>query len=223
MNLPFNREEFFAVFARYNEAVWPGQVVLVGLALAAVFFAWRQQPAGDRISSGILAMLWAWMGVVYHFLFFRSINPAAVLFGVAFLLEAAALAVVGVARGRLHFRGAADARGLAAGAMVVYALVLYPLLGQAAGHSYPATPTFGLPCPTTIFTLGLLLLARPRVPKVLLVVPLAWSVVGAVAALQLGVFQDLGLPVAGLAIALLVFAAPKGSSSGIRRSDTRPA
>ena len=34
MNLPFTREEFFEVFARYNDAVWPAQVLLFAAALA---------------------------------------------------------------------------------------------------------------------------------------------------------------------------------------------
>lgn len=46
-----------------------------------------------------------------------------------------------------------------------------PSLGVAIGHTYPAQPTFGLPCPTTIFTFGLLLWVRPPVPWSLLVIP----------------------------------------------------
>jgi hypothetical protein len=84
--------------------------------------------------------------------------------------------------------------------------VAYPLLGYAAGHRYPATPTFGLPCPTTIFTLGLLLWADRPMPRWLLAVPIAWSALGASAALQLGVPEDLGLVAAGVtSLALAVF------------------
>lgn len=221
VKLPFDSDQFFAVFARYNEAVWPAQAILVGLALVVVYFVWRPGPVGDRIISGILALLWAWMAVAYQFAFFRAINPAAVLFAAAFLAEAAALAAAGVVRGRLRFRGGANGSTLMACALMLYALVVYPLVGQAAGHSYPAAPTFGLPCPTTIFTLGVLVLAA-RLPKTLLVVPLAWAVVGAFAALQLGVVEDLGLPIAGIATALLVFVTPNGSSRRIPEGLTRP-
>ena len=36
------------------------------------------------------------------------------------------------------------------------ALVAYPVLSAMLGREFPEMPTFGLPCPTTIFTLGLL-------------------------------------------------------------------
>jgi hypothetical protein len=81
-------------------------------------------------------------------------------------------------------------------ALIAYALIAYPLLGHAFGHRYPALPTFGLPCPTTIFTFGVLLLAAA--PRALFVVPLAWSAIGSVAAFRLGVVQEYGLLAAGL-------------------------
>lgn len=222
MTLPFDSDQFFAVFARYNEAVWPVQVVLTGLAIVAALLVWRASRAGDRVISGILAGLWAWMGVVYHFTFFRSINPAAVAFAAAFLVEAAAFVVIGVVRGRLQFRVSTGVSGLAAGVIVVYALAVYPLLGQAGGHVYPAAPTFGLPCPTAIFTLGLLIAAVPHVPKALLLVPLAWAALGTVAALQLGVPEDLGLPAAALVAAFFALVGPKASSRRIPVATTLP-
>jgi hypothetical protein len=162
------------------------------------------------------------MGIVYHFAFFRAINPAAAFFAAAFVLQAAAFLAVGAIGGRLQFRVSAGASGLAAGVLVVYALAVYPLLGQAAGHIYPAAPTFGLPCPTTIFTLAMLIAAGPQVPRLLLIVPLAWVAVGTVAALQLGVVQDFGLPVAGVVAVLSLLAGRKASSHGIPVTATRP-
>ena len=211
MKLPFSADEFFAVFARYNEAVWPAQAVLTGLAVVAALLAWRPSRTRDRVISGILAALWAWMGIVYHYWFFRAINPAAVLFAAAFVVQAVLFAAFGVIGGRLRFRVNARASGLTAGILIVYALVVYPLVGQAAGHVYPAVPTFGLPCPTTIFTLGMLIAALPGVPKSALLIPLVWVAVGTAAALQLGVPQDFGLTVAGLVAVGFSFAVPKGS------------
>jgi hypothetical protein len=75
----------------------------------------------------------------------------------------------------------------------------YPLLGSAFGHLYPVSPVFGVaPCPTVIFTFGLLLWSTARVPGYVLVIPFLWSLLGFSAAVSLGMREDYGLVVAGL-------------------------
>ena len=193
--MPFTVEQFFDVFRRYNDAVWPAQVIAVIDAFIAIGAALRGGRRASQLVAIVLAALWLWMGAVYHLEFFRAINPVAVLFAAAFLVQAALFIWTGVVQARLVFEPRLDAAGLLGGVAMVYALAVYPELGSALGHSYPAAPTFGLPCPTTIFTLGLLLWARPRVPLSVLIVPLMWAVVGSLAAVQLGVGEDAGLAV----------------------------
>lgn len=198
MPLPFSREQFFAVFTAYNDAVAPAQLLLLALGIAATALALRP-PRGrwsDRTIGLVLAGLWLWMGVVYHWRFFRPVNPAATLFGAAFVVEALLLAWVTVLRPRLSFRAPRSLRGGLALALLVYAFAVYPAIGWALGHRYPATPTFGLPCPTTIVTLGLLLWTVDRPPWTVMVIPWIWAVIGSTAAFQLGVWEDLGLVVA---------------------------
>lgn len=198
MSLPFSAEQFLGVFARYNQAVWPAQVVIVALAVLVVFLAAKPVRGSDRIVAGVLALFWAWMGVAYHWLFFAAINPAAWLFGALCVAQAALLLDAGVLWPRLAFRPRADAAGIAGGVLLAYALAGYPLLGYLFGQRYPAAPTFGLPCPTTIFTFGLLLWADRKMPSWLLAIPVAWSVLGASAALSLGIAEDWGLPAAAV-------------------------
>jgi hypothetical protein len=198
VTLPFTRDQFLAIFAAYNEAVAPLQLLLLAAGICAVVLALRPTQWSDRVVGGVLAGLWLWMAVEYHWRFFRSINPAAMLFAVAFLIEAALLAEFAVHR-RLRFRAKAAASGTWGGwvlALVIYALALYPAIGWALGHRYPSAPTFGVPCPTTIVTLGLLAWSEERPPLVLMAIPWAWTLVGTAAALQLGMREDLGLLVA---------------------------
>lgn len=199
MDLPFSREQFFTAFAHYNVAVWPAQLVLALLALAmTVLVLHRPAQAGRLVSCG-LALLWGWMALAYHLAFFWPINPAAPLFAALSLAAATAFLWRGGVRGGLQFRRGLSASGWLGLAMIGFALVGYPALGAAIGHRYPAAPTFGLPCPTTIFTVGLLLMAAPPLPRMLVVAPLAWAVIGSSAAFALGVTQDLGLVVAAAA------------------------
>lgn len=60
-----------------------------------------------------------------------------------------------------------------------------------------------MPCPTTIYTFGLLFWAVRPIPRHLLVIPLLWSFIGSTAVFLLSVVQDLGLLVAGLLVLLL--------------------
>ena len=54
--------------------------------------------------------------------------------------------------------------------LFIYALSVYPLIGAAVGHRFPASVSFGLPCPTVIFTFAVLsLLARSAPPQVFVV------------------------------------------------------
>ena len=201
--MPFTVEQFFDVFHRYNEAVWPVQVLLVLLAVAAVLTALNPHHRLARTPGLILAAMWLWMGVVYQLVFFRPINPAATLFGAVFVVQGVLLAWMALRKDVLVFRLERDADGIAGLLLVIFALVLYPLLGYMSGHRYPSNPTFGLPCPTTIFTFGVLLWARPRAPRIALLIPVLWAIVGTTAALRLGVTEDLGLLPAAI-IAILV-------------------
>lgn len=198
MQLPFSIDQFLDDFRLYNEMVWPAQWVLVGVAVLILFATLAPTARAGRMVSALLAILWLWMGAVYHLMFFRLINPAATLFGALAVVQAVLLAYYGVARGRLVFSSTGDVTSALGGMLIVYALVLYPVLAIAFDHAYPATATFGLPCPTTIFTLGLLVWARPPLPRAVAVIPLLWALVGSTAVLQLGMWEDLGLLVAAL-------------------------
>lgn len=74
-------------------------------------------------------------------------------------------------------------------ALALYALA-YPVLNLLAGHQYPATPTFSVPCPTGILTVGLLFMTAGRPPIAVIVVPFLWAVIGGSAALVLGITTD---------------------------------
>lgn len=200
MELPFTRAEFLQVFAEYNESIWPLQLLTAALGLLALALLFSRRRWADRGIAGVLALLWAFTGVGYHWLFFAKANPAAYLFGGLFLVAASIFLVEGVARNRIRFELAMGLRGWLALALVAYALLVYPILGLLKTHPYPETPLFGVaPCPTTIFTLGLLLLAAYRRPLLLGAVPLTWAVIGGSAAFLLHVPQDLGLLAAAVA------------------------
>lgn len=209
--LPFTVEEFFQVFAAYNQAVWPTPLVLVLGAVGVLALLRWPPPWADRAIAGYLAVLWAWTGIAYHLLHFTAINGAAYVFAGLFVVQAVLFGWLAVA-GTVTFDVRLDARGVVGGFLVAYALLLYPVALQATGHGYPAMPTFGAPCPVVIFTFGMLLLTRGRVPGWLLVIPFAWGLVGASAVLALGVLPDAMLTVSALAATPMILRRNRASA-----------
>lgn len=199
--MPFTREQFFELFGAYNAAIWPAEVVAYLLGIAAVLALVRPGRAAGQLISAILAILWLWTGLFYHMVYFARINPAAYAFGALFVAQAVLFILAGVSGSRLAFRFAPKPAKLLGAALIAYALVIYELLGLVAGHGLMQGPLFGVaPCPTVIFTLGVLVLAEPPVPWWLLPIPLAWAVIGTSAALTFGVAEDLGLAVAAVLV-----------------------
>ena len=99
---------------------------------------------------------------------------------------------------------------------------LYPAINAVQHASVARIPTFGLPCPTTILTGGLLLLASPRL-RILAIVPVIWSAIGGSAAFLLGVSADYALPVTGVALTVFELQKSDTSLSGPALNPGRPA
>jgi hypothetical protein len=202
--MPFTAEQFFSVFAEYNADVWPMQIVLLGLAVVAVVLVAGRNRLSKRVVPAILALLWIWMGVAYHLMHFARINEAARIFGWLFIVQGAVFLWAGTAAGGIAFGPTPRGRRALGWLLLAYGLFIYPIIGRLIGHEYMASPTFGVPCPTTIFTVALLFFAT-RFPKYVLAIPIIWAAVGTSAALNLGVPQDFGLTVAGIASFALLF------------------
>ncbi|HCV42109.1 MAG TPA: hypothetical protein DGH68_01400, partial [Bacteroidetes bacterium] len=67
--MPFTVDQFLHVFATYNNGVWPTQVLLILLALLAVYFTMKNP---HRFIALVLAFFWIWIGAVYHLMYFTT-------------------------------------------------------------------------------------------------------------------------------------------------------
>jgi hypothetical protein len=198
--VPFTEEQFLDLFGAYNAALWPVLLALWLATLGVTVPLVRGRPH-TRALAGVTAAQWAWSGVLYHAWFFSRINPAAWLFAVLFVAEAAGFLWLGVVRRRLTFDWRPSPRRLVASIFLAYSF-LYPALVLLTGHALPRAPIFGVPCPTTLFTIGLLLVAEPPVSRLLLIVPGIWSIIGGSAALFLGMAPDMMLLPGGVFLAV---------------------
>lgn len=210
MKLPFTLEEFLRVFEEYNLSVWPTQLLFYALAIVSIISIFKWKTQSDRIVYSILAFFWFWMGIVYHLIYFSRINKAAYVFGAVFIAQGIVFLYFGFIKKRTQFKFNPDFSGIIGIVMILYALIIYPVLGYALGHVFPRTPTFGAPCPTTIFTFGILLFSINRISWYMLIIPFLWSLIGFSAAISLSVKEDFGLVIAGVTTTIiLLFLKPK--------------
>ena len=187
MELPFTRDQFLSVFVAYNR-----QFVVVAAALwigclGTLAAVWRNPPRSSRLLSLVLSAMWLWSGLVYHALLFTTINPAAWLFAALFVVQAGLF--VWPAGARVEYFSSDRSMSIGGTVFIAYALA-YPFLTLASGPRYPAMPTFGVPCPTDILTIGVLLTVRGHVPLTPAIIPLLWGFVGGSAAVLLSVPTD---------------------------------
>lgn len=226
MTMPFTAQQFFEVFASYNAAIWPIQIAACVLGLAVGATLGLRWPHAHRFILLVLALMSLWNGIGYHLLFFAEINTAAKLFAGVFVVQAILLAGFAFARPSLTLEVGRNVRSAAGLIFILFAMFVYPAFGFWAGHGFMSGPMFGVaPCPTTIFTIGLLLLARGRFVAVLAIIPFLWSLVGLAAALQLGMYEDLALPVASivLVVTLVIEAFRRRRGRRLTKAEPEPA
>ena len=198
MRIPFSLGDFLNVFNAYNQSIFPLQIIFYLIAFLCIYLLFTENKNTNMVISIVLSFFWLWMGIVYHLIFFSAINKAAYFFGALFIIQGILFTVWGVFKNSLSFEYQKSTNNIAGIILLLYALIIYPVLGYNLGHAYPYSPTFGLPCPTTIFTFGLLLFTKNKIPVYILIIPLLWSVVGFTAALTLTIYEDIGLLIAGL-------------------------
>ena len=147
---------------------------------------------------------WLWVGVPFNRFYSRPTYSMAIAFVVLYVIEAGLLVVTGVFKQSLSYRPRAEACGVVGALRVPYRMVGYPVIEYLLGRGYPSLLPFGLvPCPLTVFALGLFLWTDRRLPWYVLVIPFLYSLSG-VLPVSLCIVEDLGLVAGGLVAACMI-------------------
>jgi hypothetical protein len=185
--LLFSPRTYYRMIERHNLAVWPLQVVTLGLGLGTGALLLRPTALPGRLISLILAALWGWVAVSFVWARYAGINWAAEYLVWLFVIEVSLLGYVGGVRGRLGFRWRRDAAGTLGIALLLSAVVVYPMLAPAQGRGWQQAETFGIaPDPTVVATLGLMLLGENGSHWSLLVAPVLWCLISGATLFALG-------------------------------------
>lgn len=186
--MPFTVEQFFEVFADYNTTIFPFQIILVLLGMLFTFYLSSGNSKRANWTGYFLSFIWVWVGVVYHIIFFSSINLPAYGFGAIFIIQGI-LFLIETNKGELKFLYKDVLQHKIGAFLILFSLLLYPIIAYFLKYDYTKVITVGLPCPTTIMTFGFLLISI-RLPKYLLIFPSIWAIIGTWAAIDFGVYQD---------------------------------
>jgi hypothetical protein len=200
----FTLAQFLEMMSRYNMIFWPLQLVAYGLGIVAVLLAIRTRQHSGRIISAILALFWLWVGIVFNLAYFSPLYPIAIVFVALFVIEAGILIFAGVFKGTLSFKVKADVYGTVGTLLVLYSMAGYPAIEYLLGRGYPSLLPFGLvPCPMTVFTLGILLWSNKKPTWYVLAIPILYSLSGVIPIWK-GIIEDIGLVASGLATIFMV-------------------
>jgi hypothetical protein len=185
--LLFSPRTYYRLIERHNEALWPGQIVTIGLGLVIAGLLRRPAPWQGRAVSAILAALWSWVAWTFLWQRYATINWAVTYLVWLFAIEVLVLAWIGVARGRLRFGWRQDAAGILGMVLLILSLLLYPALAPLLCRGWRQAEVFGIaPDPTVIATLSLLLLAEGPPHWGLMAAPVLWCLVSGATLLAMG-------------------------------------
>ncbi len=204
MKTPFSAEQFFDVIEKYNVKVFPMQFVFLIAGLILFWLILTQKNQNTKLPGIFVGILWLWIGIVYHILFFTSINKAAFMFGGLFILQGLLILYESVFRGRMNHKTLNSSNVNAGYFLIIYGLIIYPVVSYLTEGSF-TTISLGLPCPTTILTFGIFLVFSKNLPRYLLIIPTLWSLLGISAALNFGVYQDFVMVAAALYADFILF------------------
>ncbi len=195
-------DDFYSTLQSYNETFWPMIIITFLLGIVVVYLAARKSGSSSKVISAILSFLWIWSGIVFFIIYYGSMEVEFLglvmpgvwyLGGVLFLFQGVLFLIFGVVKSRLSFRLGGDWRSVVGALMIVYAMVIYPVIGFLTGYGYPRYPVFGIaPCPLTIFSLGLFQWSDRKMPLAVVLVPFIWGLMGIMPVLALNVWADIG-------------------------------
>jgi hypothetical protein len=208
--LLFSSRVYWRMFELHNAALWPLHVVTLAAGLAVILLIARRPGSSTRWAALILALPWIFVGWLFLWNRYSTINWAAAYIAPAFFVEGVLLLIASL-YDALAFgkRRPADWIGYL---ILGFALLGQPLLAPLQGRGWASSEIFGIvPDPTVMATLGVLLLARGWIVPWLLPIPLFWCLLSGMT------LQTMGEPQAWAPYSVLALAAAAWTWTIIRQ------
>ncbi|MBK5968039.1 MULTISPECIES: DUF6064 family protein [Thiorhodovibrio] len=207
--IAFSSDTYLRLFARLNAELTPLVVAAWIMGLAMLLLVFCPSPRRRPVALALLGMAWMLCAWAYHWRLYRELLWAADWFAVAFALQGAVLMLIALSHAAASEAPLTRARRWPGLALCALGLIGIPALqlGLEDGRSAGALAWFGsAPDPTTVVTLGVLLLLSSELPWqrwIAWPIPLFWCLISSLT--QAGLGLDLWPLMAALAIVALVF------------------
>ncbi len=173
--LMFSPRVYFRLIALRNGALWPAQILTIGLGLAMICLAIRMTPRHSRINLSICGAMWIWIAWSFFWKDYATINWAAAYFAPVAALQGALCIGLGIVGTQPHPGQARNASSLFALGILTFAVVGYPLIAPLTGRPWMAADIIGIsPDPTAAATAAVLASVESRTRWLLLVIPVFW-------------------------------------------------
>jgi hypothetical protein len=205
--LMFSKATYFRLFELQNQALWPVQLLALGVGIALLVCLAQGGAKAGRITAILLALAWLHVAWRYFAQRYATINTGAPYFAIGFAVQAVLLFWLASRKGAPRLTEPVGSLGKLALGIACVALLMYPLLAPLGGRAWTGAELVGLaPDPTVALTLAALLLWRSG--PLLWILPLLWGAVSAATLMELRSGQAWLLPLlASLAVGARLLAA----------------
>jgi hypothetical protein len=191
--LMFSKATYFRLFELQNLALWPVQLLALGVGVALLACLAQGGARAGRVTAVLLALAWLHVAWRYFAQRYATINTGAPYFAIAFAVQAVLLFWLASRKGAPRLTEPVGSLGKLTLGIAGVGLVLYPLLAPLGGRAWTGAELFGLaPDPTVVLTLAALLLWRAG--PLLWILPLLWCAVSGATLMELRSGQAWLLP-----------------------------
>lgn len=182
-----NKESFLNFLGNYHEAIFPFHFIAFLFGILILYSILANHEILKKNINLILGFLWCFDGFFLFTLYASKLAPFTyTLQGILFPLQG----IIFFIQKDLNYDFNKTKISYLGVFILFFGLFIYPIFGNFSSFSYPNIPIFPEPCPLTIFTLGLSLLAK-KAKLTIFAIVFFWSFMGIVAVLKLEIYSDI--------------------------------
>ena len=198
------RDEFWNIMRAYGTQIWPAQIVFYIVAIVLVGWLFiKPGKLPSFFAKLFLSIAFAWNGIMFYLTLAKGMagNSHGNYFNGSLFILVAILFAVDLFRQKMQFSLPIVPWQKYAVLLLMALVLCYPIIGLLSGYDLVSLIVPGThPCPTTALGLLLLILALPKVDKVIFIL-LIFLAVPFTPFLQIakyGVFEDTILLATGI-------------------------